>query len=218
MIRAISYRKRRRIVLNGSFARKPSATERLDGIAIGCVSLIAHRISLGLHPAKLMERTRLGKTMTDIIAEYRSLLTAEESLAALDRTVEFSKRVAQGGRILDGQRWPNILAAGGAREQPLRSAAAQRVLDVATLLRSLPPRAENRDIPEAQYALLMDTLFLVFHQAYFSLLPKAASHRKTLLQAFDAFADELPNLADRFQTKGLLHLECISRRHAVRPA
>ncbi|HEX4125817.1 MAG TPA: hypothetical protein VHY37_13910 [Tepidisphaeraceae bacterium] len=116
-------------------------------------------------------------------------------------------RGARGGRAIDGQRWANLVVTGAARAEPARSAAAQRVLQVADLLQSLPRRAEEPDVPESQYTLLMDTLLLVFHQAYFSLLPKAASHRSILVQALDALADKLPNLADRFQVKGLMHLE-----------
>jgi tetratricopeptide (TPR) repeat protein len=146
--------------------------------------------------------------MANLIAEYQSQLTAEESLTALDRAVNLARRVARGGRVTDGQRWVNLLMSGnGTRMESAQSAAAQRVLGVASLLQSLPPRAREPNVPESQYALLMDTLLLVFHQAYFVLLPKAATHRTMLLQAFDAFADELPNLADRFQVKGLSHLE-----------
>lgn len=56
--------------------------------------------------------------------------------------------------------------------------------------------------------MLMDTLLVVFHQAFFTVLPKSGTHRKLLLAAFDGLSDALPNIADRFQTKGLLHLEC----------
>jgi len=145
--------------------------------------------------------------MASLTAEYQSLLIVDESLAGLGRAVDLARRVARGGRV-NSRRWPSLAGANGdAETRPISSASAQRVWEVANLLRSLPPRAEKPDVPEAQYALLMDTLLLVFHQAYFWLLPKAAAQREFLLGALDAFADELPNLADRFQVKGLLHLE-----------
>lgn len=136
--------------------------------------------------------------MPDPVTEYQSLVTAEESLATLDRAVELARQIARGGRIYDGETWPSISTP---------SISAQRVRNVERLLKSLPKSATASEVPEAQYALLMDTLLLVFHQAYFSLLPVAGKQRVTLLKALDAFADFLPNLADRFQTNGLLALE-----------
>jgi hypothetical protein len=75
------------------------------------------------------------------------------------------------------------------------------------ILSTLPQKAARHDIPEEQYSLLMDTLLLVFHQAYFALLPRAKGHRDALLQAFRGFADSLPSLADRFQVAGLVEIE-----------
>lgn len=145
--------------------------------------------------------------MVDLISEYQSLLRAEESLGALDRAIDLTRRVAQGGRIVNRRRWPRLVGEDGGTHKESTSPTVRRILEVANVLRSLPLRAQEPDVPEAQFSLLMDTLLIVFHQAYFSLLPKAAGRRAALLQAFDAFADELPNLADRFQVKGLVHLE-----------
>jgi tetratricopeptide (TPR) repeat protein len=53
----------------------------------------------------------------------------------------------------------------------------------------------------------MDILLVLFHQAYFVLLPKAKSRRESLLKAFGSFAESLPNHADRFQVNGLIEIE-----------
>jgi tetratricopeptide (TPR) repeat protein len=146
--------------------------------------------------------------MLDPIAEYRSLLTAQESLSALDRAIDLAQRVARGGRVVDRQRWTSLIETDlDGKPAAARSVSARRARLVSCLLKSLPSRAERPDVPESQFALLIDTLLLVFHFAYFSLLPKAASDRTALLDAMDEFTDWLPNLPDRFQTKGLLHLE-----------
>jgi hypothetical protein len=155
------------------------AVERTELAAISAVQEIGHAASTAfLTSVSQSPRSRQRQVrMPDLIAEYQSLLCADESLSALDRAVDLVRRVARGGRIAY-RRWPALTAANGGI-QPATSLSARRVMDVANLLQSLPPRAEQPDVPEAQYSLLMDALLLVFHQAYFSLLPRAAARRKT---------------------------------------
>ena len=62
-------------------------------------------------------------------------------------------------------------------------------------------------MPESQYSLLMETLLIVFHQAFFALLPKLSEEREDLLKAFLSFAGQFPSRADRFQIEGLVQLE-----------
>lgn len=146
--------------------------------------------------------------MADLVSEYQSLLHAEESLAGLDRAMNLARRVSRGGRIAEGQPWLNLERANGHTQGTSgKSAVTRKVSDVADLLGTLPQRADQPDVPEAQYSLLMDILLVVFQQAYFTLVPKAAGGRRVLLRAFDAFADDLPRLADRFHVKALVHLE-----------
>jgi len=149
--------------------------------------------------------------MQNITAEYHALLTAEESLTALDGAIALARRIAPGAGRARGGRWLDIIngnggpgaSSSGHTERP----NSRRVYEVTSILSALPAEAARHDVPEEQYSLLMDTLLLVFHHAYFALLPKAKGDRDSLLKAFRAFGDSLPRLADRFQVAGLVEIE-----------
>ncbi len=145
--------------------------------------------------------------MPDFVSQYQQLLTADESVASLDAAARLAIRVASGGR----RRWVNLLRADRSPTHRATSSAAnaRRTRIVAWLLSSVSRQIDEfrDDVPEEQYALLMDTLLLVFHHAYFALLPKAAREREALLQAFEDFSATLSQPQDRFQIMGLVQIE-----------
>jgi hypothetical protein len=149
--------------------------------------------------------------MKDVISEFRQLVQADETPAALDRALSLVNAVASGrGR---SERWSNLLN-GAARPQlpsaPARgSMTTRRADEVVRVLAKLPSRAEEiRDkINESQFSMLFDALLIVFHQAYFALLPKVTgSKRNELLAAFLTFARSLPRVADQLHIEGLVRL------------
>lgn len=71
------------------------------------------------------------------------------------------------------------------------------------LLETVPGRLERLGgVPEAQSSLILDTLLLVFHQAYFTLRTNSRSDRAGLLAAFKRYARSLRE-ADRCQVLAL---------------
>lgn len=149
--------------------------------------------------------------MKDVVSEYRELVQADETPAALDRALLLVHAVASGRG--HEEHWSNLLN-GAARPQfpsapASGSMTARRADEVVRVLAKLPLRAEEiRDkINESQFSMLFDALLIVFHQAYFALLPKVAgSKRKELLGAFLTFARSLPRVADQLHVEGLVRL------------
>jgi hypothetical protein len=145
--------------------------------------------------------------MPDVVYQYQEILTADESVASLDAAARLAVRVASGGK----RRWVDLLQAEQSPPHPATrsAAAARRAREVVWLLSSVSKQLDHcrEDVPEDQYSLLMDTLLLVFHQAYFALLPKAAREREALLQAFADLSTALPRPQDRFQIMGLVQIE-----------
>lgn len=77
-------------------------------------------------------------------------------------------------------------------------------------LATLPRYLATDELAESQYSFLVDCLLLVFHQTYFALLPRLekaelAEERDGLVSAFLAFAEHVPDIADRFRIMGLAH-------------
>jgi tetratricopeptide (TPR) repeat protein len=149
--------------------------------------------------------------MQDIVSQYRAILVADESLASLEDSIALARRVASGKRGRAGDRWVRLIEVTNSVPQNgvrAKSSLAQRVEAVLWALTELPTRAKaHANLPESQLSLLMDAALLVFHQAYFALLPKAGPRRLQLLEAFAAFAQTLPSHADRFHVEGLIQLE-----------
>lgn len=149
--------------------------------------------------------------MKDVVSEYRELVQADETPAALDRALSLARAVASGQG--PAERWLNLLN-GMARpygpNAPARaSLTGRRADEVVRALTMLPARAEEmRDtISESQFSMLFDALLIVFHQAYFALLPKATGARKKeLLGTFLTFARNLPRVADQLHVEGLVRL------------
>jgi hypothetical protein len=150
-------------------------------------------------------------TMQDVVSQYRELLVADESLPSLDNAIALAHRIASGQGGDGGDRWSKLIEGDGpSRNSGKRpeSAMARRARDVVWALSTLSRKAEHHPkIPEAQYSLLMDALLILFHQAYFALLPKAFDRRADLLDAFTSFAAAFPSLPDRFQIEGLVQYE-----------
>jgi len=146
--------------------------------------------------------------MTDFAEQYRQLLTTDESIATLDSALSLARRIAtepagkKAIRLLDQSAADAPALSGG------KSANSRRVESVEWALTVLAGEIEtrSRDLPPVQYSLLRDVLLLVFHQAYFALLPSVARDRARLLAAFAAFADTVPHPSDQCQVRGLVEL------------
>ena len=150
-------------------------------------------------------------TMQDVVSQYRQLLVADESLPCLDNAIALAHRIASGQGDGEGERWCKLIdddAPSPDSGKKTESAMARRVREVVWALSTLSRKAElHPKIPESQYSLLMDALLILFHQAYFALLPKAPDRRTDLLDAFMSFAAAFPSLPDRFQIEGLVQYE-----------
>jgi len=169
--------------------------------------------------------------MRNVNEEYRSLLTAHESITTMDAVIDLLLRVANGAASAQtkrtskskDRRWVSIpdiasdLATSESRTRAGKTGHARtaaglsaRAARVAWLLENMSARLDQRkDIPDTQYSLLMDSLLLLFHQAYFVLLPKMRGEgwrgeQSALLAAFGQFAAHLPRDADRYQVLGLV--------------
>ena len=145
--------------------------------------------------------------MKDAVAEYRDLQTSEESTASLDRALKLAMRIAAGQGAAKGRRWRPVLNAPPAPAG--QSARERRIYGVVFALSAIAAKTDEiaASIPEDQYSLLMDTLLLVFHQAYFVLLPDLNGARNTLYLVFRGFSSTLSRPEDRFQVLGLVELE-----------
>src|SRR5947209_6663101 len=134
--------------------------------------------------------------MPDLVSKYRELLAADESLPALDGALELALRIASGGGNNKENPWHNLLRerTPTSKGTDRRPADVQRLEEVAWVLSAIPRQVSMslREVPEDQYSILMDTLLLVFHQAYFALLPNLAGKREALMQAFREFSSTLP--------------------------
>lgn len=174
--------------------------------------------------------------MSELISEYRKLTSDPESLHALDATLALLERATglqihvRGGVITitetstwtpRDRSWKQLsdLAQRTDRiERPGQRPRHQRVhrLDTIRLLRTrwcltaLPRRLSANRLPESQHSFVVDTLLLLFHQAYFVLLPRIdkagwTAERNDLISTFFAFAKSVPDLAERFRVAGLAY-------------
>jgi tetratricopeptide (TPR) repeat protein len=133
--------------------------------------------------------------MHDLARDYQELLVSEPSLQGVDRAIALVRK------LVDVKLpWDHDAATA---EGKLR----RRVGEVADALRLLR-HANVHKLPlgNAGYSLLVDAEMVLFHQSYFALLPQLeerAEERDALLDAFHAFANEVPRLPDRFKVLSL---------------
>lgn len=145
--------------------------------------------------------------MSDVVDEYRTVLIADESIDSLDSALKLGVRIASGE---DGRGWHNLLKKRPPRiRRSVAEGATKRSKDVAWMLSEIPLRLAGlvERVPDDQYSLLMDTLLLVVHQAYFALLPELGAERGALLRAFKEFSASLPRRQDRFHVLGMVEIE-----------
>lgn len=175
--------------------------------------------------------------MSNLTAEYRRLTVGPETLHALDATLTLLEkatglqiRVRRGAVIVTkAPAWtPHVRSwkrlsdlvehLETARNAPLlsrrheRDALSVRVRFLRTkwCLISLPQHLSEDRLPETQDSFIVDSLLLLFHQAYFSLVPKLAEaglteERNDLISTFSAFAEHVPDIAERFRIAGLAY-------------
>jgi hypothetical protein len=148
--------------------------------------------------------------MADATAEYRDLLVAEETVASADRALRLVARVASGDGRGGARPWQHLITAPATLGRTGRASATMsaRVSHVSWALDKVAAEARRRadEIGDGQYALLFDSLLLVFHHAYFAVLEGAGPRRSSLLASFDRFAAHMPRAADQNQIRGLVAL------------
>jgi tetratricopeptide (TPR) repeat protein len=176
--------------------------------------------------------------MNKLIAEYRQLVKRPESLNTLDATFSLLERATglevrvhgpdltvketeawnqYGGSWKRLPKFRNEAAAEGFGrlgqrrvEQRARVQDKNRFVRVAWYLDTLPQRPRLENLPESQYSFIIDTLLLLFHQAYFVLLPRLeeagwTSERRHLISSFFTFSEFVPDIAERFRVAGLAY-------------
>jgi len=96
------------------------------------------------------------------------------------------------------------LGADPAQKQKSEVRKRRRTVETAITLGIVPVLASHRDgeMPPERFSLLFDACNVLFHQAYFALLPELEGtqrqdERRLLLSAFHEFAEGAPQVADR---------------------
>jgi hypothetical protein len=178
--------------------------------------------------------------MKTLVEKYRKLLVEEESISGLDRSIALVESVVglqvrwENGRfrgrrvstdpspIPDGLlanpedlAFPELLRASARKRRKEEDAGSQaRAVRTAFLLTALPPLAEaDESYPADRYSLFFDSCLVLFHQAYFALLPQLHGRRweherQALLESFRRFAEHLPHASDRYNVLALYHDAC----------
>lgn len=178
--------------------------------------------------------------MKKLIATYRALLVKTESLAGVDQAVDlvqrvFGSRIVQKNGKFELHRigrhpppadlskptclpekidssWIEKLAR--VRENPRRTDGRlrQRVLDTSVALTVVPALAAavQAEFSAERHSLLLDSCMVLFHQAYFALLPELSGadsrdERNLLLEAFRRFVDFIPPTGDQSSLLALFH-------------
>jgi tetratricopeptide (TPR) repeat protein len=133
--------------------------------------------------------------MKQLAREYQDLLVSEPSLQGVDRAISLVRKLVDVQLPYD--------QAASSKDGKLR----RRVGEVADALRLLRyANVHKLPLGNAGYSLLVDAEMVLFHQAYFALLPELdgrQEERETMLDAFHAFANEIPRLPDRFKVLSL---------------
>jgi hypothetical protein len=155
--------------------------------------------------------------MQNLSKQYQRLLRQSETTTTLDKALRLVDRVLSAiteesedlRRSLTWAATVRRIAGTGSLPNDQNS---QRIRKICACLEYHASRLKDHasSFTEAQFSLLMDVLLVVFHQAYFVVLPSLRDRsrigdRKTLLKAFDQFADSLTGKADQHQTVGLIH-------------
>ncbi|MBI4610353.1 MAG: hypothetical protein HY726_15245 [Candidatus Rokubacteria bacterium] len=175
--------------------------------------------------------------MSSLIVEYRRLTVGPEKLPALDAALTLLEkatglhiRVHRGSVVVTKipawippvRSWKSLSnlvekQATGSDGQWLspRRERNQLLLRIRFLrtewcLTTLPRHLSAERLPDTQYSFIMESLLLLFHQAYFALLPKLdkaglRAERDELVSTFFGFAERVPDIAERFRIAGLAY-------------
>jgi len=178
--------------------------------------------------------------MQELIDRYRQLVVAEESVETLDHALELVEDVMgirlqwTEGRLealgiaekgppdelstymageLEGLDFPELAQVGGRRRRTrLRRKKQAVVVRAAVTLAAVPALADDMRPPlaERRHSLLVDACLVVFHQAYFVLLPELGTRewedeRRLLTESFPRLAQHLPQVSDRYTVLALYH-------------
>ncbi len=166
--------------------------------------------------------------MQDFIDRYRQLVAAEESIDTLDHALALAEDVAgirlrwTAGRLsVQTERRQNLqvpdfpeLARVGSRRRRTRPRLEKqaRTVRAAITLAAVPLLANEMGQPldQRRQSLLADACLVVFHHAYFALLPELgardwADERRLLTESFPRFADQVPAVSDRYTVLALYH-------------
>ncbi|MCP4594623.1 MAG: hypothetical protein GY842_28155 [bacterium] len=178
--------------------------------------------------------------MQELIDRYRQLVVAEESVETLNRAlalvedvlgirVRWTQRRLEAFGITDKGRpdevsihmterlraldFPELAQVGGRRRrtQLRQEQQALAVRTAVTLAVVLALTDEIRPpLPEHWHSLLVDACLIVFHQAYFALLPELGTRgwedeQRLLTESFPRFAQHIPRVSDRYTVLALYH-------------
>lgn len=158
--------------------------------------------------------------MNHLTKEYDYLLTADESLEALERSlnlvenvlkIEFAVSSGSGAlkasKLLDDMSHPSFEKM---RHRHFRKAERTEELfrivkTVYLFLKTAEPQLDDN----AKYAFEIDSLLVLFHQAYYVLLPRLKSsiwkdERNELINAFVIFSDRISSIAEKHRILGLV--------------
>ena len=176
----------------------------------------------------------------ELIRDYRELLVEEESLAGLDRALTLVEQVLGVHVVWDGKALellgipgksrdpdglvealirqherfdsPELTSCKRRRRKRENIDRQARVLRTAYTVMVLPALVEGaeEEIRADRYSLFLDACLIVFHQAFFVLLPELRGReweqeRRLLLGSFRRFADHLPRVSDRYGVLALYY-------------
>lgn len=173
--------------------------------------------------------------MPNIIDEYHELLDSDASIEKVDRTLTLVEKILavqwteQLSFKICPTEWQNITLFQQRLDndfeqswlfyimkhpelrqlKKVMSNQTRRVLKVFWTLVFFPQLMEHDWFPlKSKYSLFLDTCLVLFHQAYFALLPELNAgkpDKKLLLSAFKEFANQVQSDADRYDLLGLYY-------------
>ncbi len=169
--------------------------------------------------------------MQELIDRYRQLVVAKESVETLAHALELVEDVMgirlrwTGGRLealgiakkgppdqlstymaAELKGLPELAQVGGRRRRTrLRREKQAVAVRAAVILAAVPALADEMrpPLPGHRHSLLVDACLVVFHQAYFALLPELGTRewedeRRLLTESFPRFAQHVPQVSDRY--------------------
>lgn len=168
--------------------------------------------------------------MPNIIDEYHELLDSDASIEKVDRTLTLVEKMLAvqwneeqlsfqicplNGKEITQQQFDNDFKQSllfytlkyPELRQLKKVMSNQRVLKVFWTLVFFPQRHDWFPL-KSKYSLFLDICLVLFHQAYFALLPELNAdkpEKKLLLSAFKEFANQVPSDADRYDLLGLYY-------------